>query len=125
MPFAGCLRLSCCDQRREPLAILGKIDAVGRRAEDRNARQLQPLRKLQRRLAAELDDQAEQFAMVLLAPHDLENVLRRQGLEIETVRRVRVGRDRLRIAVHHDHFEAGAGCPFRSRPSAKAAWQQQ
>ena len=51
------------DQRREPLAVLGKVDAVGRGAEDRHARRLQLFGELQRRLPAELDDHAQQFAL--------------------------------------------------------------
>ena len=121
MPFAGCLSPSCCDQRREPLAVLGQVDAVGRGAEDRHARRLQLRGELQRRLPAELDDDAEQLALLLLAPDDLEHVLGRQRLEIEPVRGVRVGRHRLRVAIDHDRLEARAAIA----PSAKAAWQQQ
>ena len=67
----------------------------------------------------------EQLALLLLAPDDLEHVLDRQRLEIEPVRRVRVGRHRLRVAIDHDDFEPGALCPIAVAPSAKAAWQQQ
>ena len=120
-PVRRLLEAELLHQRREPLAILGEVDAVGRGPEDRHARRLQLLGKLQRRLPAELDDHAEQFALLLLPPDDLQHVLGRQRLEIEPVRRVRVGRHRLRIAIDHDRLEARP----RRGPSAKAAWQQQ
>ena len=75
-------------------------------------------RELQRRLAAELDDDADERRPGLLGAQDLQHVLGGQRLEIEPVGGVVVGRDRLRIAVDHDRFVAGVG-------SAKAAWQQQ
>ena len=120
MPLSGCLSPSSLHQLGEALAVLGEVDAVGRGAEDRHARLLQLLGELQRRLPAELDDHAEQLALLLLAPEDLEHVLGGQRLEIEPVGGVVVGRDRLRVAIDHDRLEARA-----SRPSAKAAWQQQ
>ena len=43
-------------QLREPLAVFGQVDRVGRRAEDLHARLLQRQRQLERRLAAELHD---------------------------------------------------------------------
>ena len=95
------------------------IDRAG--AEDRHPRRLQLGRELQRRLPAKLDDHAEQLALRLLALDDFEHVLGGQRLEIEPVGRVGVGRDRLRVAIDHDGLEA----PAPSRPSAKAAWQQQ
>ena len=125
MPLAGCLRPEPLHQRGEALAVFGEVDAVGRGAEDRHARLLQLLGQLQRRLPAELDDHADELALLLLAADDLEHVLGGQRLEIEPVRGVGVGRHRLRVAIDHDDFEAGAFCSPRSRPSAKAAWQQQ
>ena len=43
----------------EAVAVLGKVDRVGRGAEDRDAGLFQRIGELQRRLAAELDDDAE------------------------------------------------------------------
>ncbi len=57
--------------------------------------------QLQRRLAAVLHDDA----FGLLFVDDLEHVLERQRFEIEAIRRVVVGRDRLRVAVDHDGLE--------------------
>ena len=52
---------------------------------------------------------ALELAVGLLFAHDLEHVLFGQRLEIEAVRGVVVGRDRLRIAVDHDGLVAGVG----------------
>ena len=67
---------------------------------------LQRLRELQRRLAAELHDDALDLAVRLLGAHDLQHVLCGQRLEIEPVGGVVVGRHRLRIAVDHDGLVA-------------------
>ena len=93
------------DQRGEPLAVFGQVDAVGRGAKDRHARRLQPRRKLERRLAAELHDDAEQLAALLFLGDDREDVLLRQRLEIEPVGGFGIGRDRLGVAVDHDRLE--------------------
>ena len=63
--------------------------------------------ELERRLPAELHDDAEQLAVALLDPHDLDHVLGGQRLEIEPVGGVVVGRDGLRVAVDHDRLDAG------------------
>ena len=63
--------------------------------------------ELQRRLAAELDDDADELAGLLLGAQDLQHVLGRQRLEIEPVGGVVVGRDGFRVAVDHDRLEAG------------------
>jgi hypothetical protein len=55
----GLAQLQLVDQLLEALAILGEIDGVGRGAEDGNARRLERLGELERRLAAELHDQAQ------------------------------------------------------------------
>ena len=52
---------------------------------------LQRLRQLERGLPAELDDHADQLAVLLLDVQDLEHVLGGQRLEIEPVRRVVIG----------------------------------
>src|SRR5689334_7344766 len=82
------------DQRSKPLAVLRKVDAVGRSPEDRNACGLQLFGKLQRRLTAELDDDAQEVALLLLAKNDLKYVLGCQWLKIEPIGCVGVGRDR-------------------------------
>ncbi len=89
------------------LSYLGEIDHVRRGAEDRHIRLFQWLGELERRLAAELHDDAVQRSVRALGVDDLQHILGGQRLEIEPVRGVVVGRDRLRIAVDHDGLEAG------------------
>jgi hypothetical protein len=79
MPFSGCLRPSLLTSSGEALAVLGQVDRVGRGAEDRDAGFLQRRGELQRRLAAELDDDADQLAPRLLDVEDLEHVLAVSG----------------------------------------------
>ena len=86
----------------EPAPVLGDVDRVGRRAEDRNAGCFERARELERRLPAELHDHADR----LLAVHDLEHVLERERLEVQLVRRVEVGRDGLGVRVDHDRLVA-------------------
>ena len=62
--------------------------------------------ELERRLTAELHDHAPEIAGRLLDAHDLQDVLGRQRLEVETIRGVVVGRYGLRIAVDHDGLVA-------------------
>ena len=95
------------DQIGEALAILGEVDRVGRGAEDRDALVLERLGELQRRLPAELDDDAMERAVRRLDMEDFEHVLDRQRLEIEAVGGVVIGRHRLRIAIDHDRLIAG------------------
>ena len=85
----------------EALAIFGDVDRVRRGAEDRHARGLERLGELQRRLAAELDDDA----LGLLPADDLDHVFERQRLEVQLVRNVEVSRDGLGVRVDHDRLE--------------------
>ena len=91
----------------EAVAVLGEVDHVGGRAEDRDAGLFQRVGELQRRLSAELHDDAEQLAVGLFGAQDLQHILRRQRLEIEAVRGVVVGRHGLGVAVDHDRLVAG------------------
>ncbi len=86
----------------EPLAVLGHVDHVGRRADNGYAVRLEIARELERRLAAVLHDHAERLFDV----HDLQHILQGQRLEIEPVGRVVVGGHGLRIAVDHDRLVA-------------------
>ena len=61
---------------------------------------LQRQRQVQRSLAAELDDHAVRLFGVV----DIQNFFEREGLEVEAVASVVVGRDGLGIAVDHDRF---------------------
>ena len=101
------LEAELIEQPLEAVAILGEVDGVGRGAEDRHVGLLQRLGELERRLAAELHDDAVQRAVAALGVDDLEHVLGGQRLEIEPVGGVVVGRHRLRIAVDHDGLVAG------------------
>ena len=95
-------------------AVLGQVDRLGARADDRDAGVLQLLREAQRRLAAELHEHADELAAalprrLLLGRDDLEDVLDGERLEVEAVAGVVVGRDRLGVAVDHHGLEAGLG----------------
>ena len=85
------------DERAEALAVLGEIDRLEGRPEHAEAGLLDRARKLERRLAAELDHDADR----LLALEHREHLLDPERLEVEPVRRVVVGGDRLRVAVDH------------------------
>ena len=91
----------------EQLPLLGEVDRLGARAEDPVAGILDALREPERRLAAELADDAEDLARLRLGVQHLEDVLERQRLEVEAVAGVVVGRDGLGVAVDHDGLVAG------------------
>ena len=88
----------------EDRAVLSRVDRFGLRAEDRQARVREALREAQRRLATEGDDDALDRTRGELRLVDLEDVLEREGLEVEAVGGVVVRRDGLRVAVHHDRL---------------------
>ena len=73
------------DQHLEAVAVFGKVDGVGRRAENGHIRGFERLGELQRRLPAELHDNALHMSGRLLSAHDLQHVLCGQRLEIEPV----------------------------------------
>ena len=94
----GLAQTARLEQPLESLAILGEVDVVRTGPDDGDAMRLQGARKLERGLPAVLHDHP-------LGPFDaddLEHVLKRQRLEVETIGRVVVGRHGLRIAVDHD-----------------------
>ena len=86
-------------------------------AEDRHARFDQHVGELERRLAAELHDDAGERAFRLFDAHDFQHVFRRQRFEIEPVGGVVIGRDGFRIAIDHDGLET----PLRKRERRVAA----
>ena len=89
-------------ERRKALAVLGEVDGLERRAQDPETGGLDRPRELQRRLPAELDhDSLRLFPLA-----DREHLLRAERLEVEPVRRVVVGRDGFRVAVHHHRLVA-------------------
>src|SRR2546426_10631152 len=81
---------------------LGAVDGVGRGAQDRDARLPQGHRELERCLAAELDDDAERPLLL----DDVQDVLEREGLEVEAIGGVVIGRHGLGVAVDHDRLHA-------------------
>ena len=101
----------------EQVAVFGQIDGVGLGAEDRHAGLLHGFGQVQRGLAAELDDDAVQRAVLLFGFEDLDDVFFGQRLEIEAIGGVVVGRDGFGIAVDHDGFIAG----FAEREGGMAA----
>ena len=84
----------------EALAVLGHVYHVRRGADDRNAILFQVARELEWRLPTVLDDHPER----LLDVHDLQHILEREGLEVQAVGGIVVGRDGFWIAVDHDRF---------------------
>lgn len=86
------------EQRREPVAVLGKVDGGRLRAHDVHALIGKCSRELERRLPAKGHDDA----IGCLRIDDIHDVLVGNGLEVEAVGGVVVGRNRLGIAVHHD-----------------------
>ena len=106
MALIGWAMLKPVQQALETLAVLGQVDGVGRGAEDRHAGLLQRVRQLQRRLAAELHDHADQLALRGFDLDQLQHVLGGQRLEVEPVGGVVVGGDGLGVAVDHDRLDA-------------------
>ena len=92
-------------QSAEPLPVLGKGDGVGGRAGDGMPGGGDGPGQAQRSLPPELDDHRHR---ALPVEHG-EDVLDRERLEVEPGRRVVVGRDGLRVAVHHHRLEAHLG----------------
>ena len=113
----GLLQAEPLQQALEAVAVFGQINGVDGGAENRDARFLQGVGELQRGLAAELHDDADQFSVLLFLVQDFKHVLLGQRLEIEAVRGVVVGGDRLGIAVDHDRLEPGV----RERETGVAA----
>ena len=86
------------ENRVKALSVLGRIDILRRRAENRNAHLHECFGQLDCGLTAELHDRAVR----LLKVHNRFDILRGQRLKVELVRNVKVGRDRLRIVVDDD-----------------------
>ena len=86
----------------EQVSILGQVDHGGGSSQDLDAVLLQVGSQVQRGLAAELGDNAHGLLLLV----DAQNVLQRQGLEVELVRGVVVGGDGGGVAVDDDGLEA-------------------
>ena len=96
------LEFQLVENALEAIAIFGEVDRIRRSAEDRHAGVFQCMREFERRLAAELNDDAMQRAVLSLGIDDFENVFAGQRLKIKTIGRVVIRRDGFRIAIDHD-----------------------
>ena len=85
-------------QRRERPAVFSQVQRTVARTDDFDAVALELLRQLQCGLATQLHDDP----LGLFVQDDVVNVLPENGLEIQFIRCIRVGRHRLGIAVDHD-----------------------
>ena len=90
----------------EGLTVLGGVDRLGTRPQDRHPGLGQPGGQRQRCLATELDDDTGHGAGRQLGLVDLDDVLEGQRLEVEPIGDVVVGGDGLRVAVDHDGLVA-------------------
>ena len=90
------------EQAAEAPAVLGEVDGLLGRAQDGDAGLGERAGDLERRLAAELHDDA----LGPLVGDDVGDVLEGERLEVEAVGDVVVGAHRLRVAVDHDRLEA-------------------
>ena len=100
---AGRLRdVELLKQAAEAVTVFGEIDGVGIGADDRYAVGFQRQGQIERRLSAELHNDA----VGLLGLEDVEDVLKSEGFEVQPVGRVVVSRHSLRVAVDHDGLDA-------------------
>ena len=88
------------EQLLELVPILRHVDLIGGGAEDRHARVVERPRQVDRRLPAELDDDP----LRALSLDHRQHVFQRQRLEVQLVRRVKVGGNRLRIVIDDDRL---------------------
>ena len=111
VPNRGAGRPAVGQHFAERAAVLGQVDRLGAGADDRHAGLLEPFGQAERRLPAELHDDADDagtararggFGVV-----HLEDVLERQRLEVQPVGGVVVGGHRLGVAVDHHGLEPG------------------
>ena len=86
----------------EEFAVFGEIDRTGIGTDDGQAEMLQRHGQIERRLSAELHDEA----VGLFGVVDVEDFFLGERLEVEAVTGVVIGRDGFRIAVDHDGFDA-------------------
>ncbi len=86
----------------EVVAVLRQVDDSGGGTEDLHALFFQLGSEVQRRLSAELGDDADGLFLLI----DREDILQGQGLEVELVRGIIVRGDSLGVAVDDDRLEA-------------------
>ena len=90
----------------EELPILGRVNGLRTRPQDRHSGVLEPSGQRQRSLPAELDDHPGHRTSCPLRLIDLHDVLIGERLEVEAVGDVVVGGNGLGIAVDHDGLVA-------------------
>ena len=90
------------EQQLEPFAVLGPVNGIRRRAQNRHPGLFKRHGQLERRLPAELDNDA----IRLFTPHDTQHIFQRQRLKIQLVGRVIIRTDGLGVTVHHNGFKA-------------------
>lgn len=90
----------------ESSALFCKIDSLRAGTDDRQACFGKILSQLEWCLSTELDDDAGNRSCLLLGIVDLQDVFKRQRLEVETIGGVVVGGYGLGVAVDHDRFIA-------------------
>ena len=93
-------------KRLETLTIFGEINRIRCCAENWNAFRFERICQFEWCLAAELDDDPVQRAILKLNAQDFHDVLKCQWLEIETVRCVIIRRNRFRVTIDHDRLVA-------------------
>ncbi len=89
----------------EPVPVLGVLDGLVRGAQQGHAGRVQPRGELQRGLAAELGEHAQQLAAGGLPVDHGLHVLEGERLEVEPVGDVEVGAHRLGVAVDQDGLD--------------------
>ena len=102
------------EKRLEQTPVFRPGDLIGLRAQDGNTRARQGHGQIERRLSAQLNDDASGF----LHGDDMQNILKRQRLEVELVGRVVIRADGFRIRVDHDAFHALLAQSLRSVDAA-------
>ena len=100
------LEAKLMEQYLEASAVLGAVDGIGRRADDRNILPFEGPCEAERSLASELDDDADERPPRHLGAGDRDDILDGERLEIEPVRGVVVRRYGLWVAVDHDGLDA-------------------
>ena len=102
-PVRGLQQAQFLNKRLEAFAVLGAVNGIGRRPQNGHARAHERHGKVERRLPAELHDDA--FGLFLL--DDVHHILKGQRLEIETVGRIVVGGDGFGVRIDHDGHDPG------------------